>query len=133
VSSPDAVSSKIFGRNLKKTREIRGLTQAELGHRAGMAGAAVSHFETGQRAPSLDSLVKLADALDVSTDQLLGRASASAPPRVDPIFVRASRANSQTLDVLRRVTAALLAGTDLKPGDRPARGEEASDGKQETL
>ncbi len=90
---------------------MRGLTQAELGKRADIAGASVSHFETGQRAPSLDSLVKLADALAVSVDVLLGRAPVESSAQLDPVFLRASKADAKTLDVVRRVTEALLART----------------------
>jgi transcriptional regulator with XRE-family HTH domain len=109
MSSPEKHSaSQSFAANLKALRELRKLTQAELGNRAGMGAASVSHFETGQRAPSLDSLVKLADALDVTVDTLLGRAPVEAGAQLDPIFLRASRANSQTLETVRRVTAALL-------------------------
>lgn len=94
---------------LKRRREELGLTQTEVGARAGIAAASVSHFETGQRLPSLESLMKLADALSLSVDTLLGRAAApSAAAEVDPIFLRASRTDAQTLGVLRRVTAALL-------------------------
>jgi transcriptional regulator with XRE-family HTH domain len=100
--------SESFSANLKVLRELRKLTQSELGNRAGMGGASVSHFETGQRTPSLDSLVKLADALDVTVDTLLGRAPVEAGAQLDPIFLRASRSNSQTLETVRRVTAALL-------------------------
>jgi transcriptional regulator with XRE-family HTH domain len=95
---------------LRALRERREFTQAELGARAAMAAASVSHFETGQRLPSLDSLVKLADALEVSVDTLLGRAPMDA--RVDPIFLRASRADAQTLGTVKRVTAALLEGVE---------------------
>lgn len=94
--------------NLKSLRELRKLTQAELGSRAGMGAASISHFETGQRTPSLDSLVKLADALGVSVDTLLGRAPVEAGAQLDPIFLRASRADAQVLESVRRVTAALL-------------------------
>jgi transcriptional regulator with XRE-family HTH domain len=97
---------------LQRLRELRKLTQAELGNRAGIAAASISHFETGQRTPSLESLVKLADALEVSTDGLLGRAGMNDATHVDPIFVRASNASAETLDVVRRVTAALLADTE---------------------
>jgi transcriptional regulator with XRE-family HTH domain len=93
---------------------MRGLTQGELGTKAGMAAASVSHFETGQRVPSLDSLVKLADALEVSVDSLLGRAPVEKAPQLDPVFLRASRANAQTLDTVRRVTEALLASMEEK-------------------
>jgi transcriptional regulator with XRE-family HTH domain len=100
--------------NLKALRELRGLTQAELGAKAGMGGASVSHFETGQRTPSLESLLRLADALDVTTDALLGRTSVDSAATVDPIFLRAARADAHTLDTIRRVTAALLDRGDLQ-------------------
>jgi transcriptional regulator with XRE-family HTH domain len=95
--------------NVQALREMRSLTQAELGKRAGIAAASISHFETGQRAPSLESLVRLADALDVSVDVLLGRAAVDASAQVDPLFLRASKADSQTLATVRRVMTALLA------------------------
>jgi transcriptional regulator with XRE-family HTH domain len=96
--------------NLRDLRELRGLTQSEMGARSGISPAAISHFETGQRVPSLDSLVKLSDALGVSVDVLLGRASVEAGAHVDPVFLQASRADAETLDRIRRVTAALLSG-----------------------
>lgn len=53
-------------------------------------------------------VVKLADALEVSVDELLGRVSVEANTQVDPLFLRASRAPTHTLDAVKRVTAALL-------------------------
>lgn len=106
-------SSKLnyFGRTLQNFREMRHLTQGQLGLRAGIAAASVSHFETGQRTPSLESLVKLADALEISTDALLGR-SVESSAQVDPLFLRASHANAATLDTLKRVTEAILRGDE---------------------
>ena len=103
------MSTSNFAEKLQALRELRKLTQAELGARAGIAAASISHFETGQRTPSLESLVKLADALNIPVDVLLGRAPLETAAAVDPIFLRASRASAQTLDTVRRVTAALLA------------------------
>ena len=40
---------------------------------ANLQPSAVSHFETGTRKPSFDNLKRLADALRVTTDYLLGR------------------------------------------------------------
>jgi transcriptional regulator with XRE-family HTH domain len=62
-----------FKDRLRRAREKRGMSQAELGTKTGLKPAAVSHFETGQRSPSFDNLRKLADALNVSVDYLLGR------------------------------------------------------------
>lgn len=41
--------------------------------RANLQASAVSHFETGTRRPSFHNLKHLADALQVTTDYLLGR------------------------------------------------------------
>jgi len=114
MSSPAADIHDTLRARIRTFREMRGLTQSELGTKAGMGGASVSHFETGQRLPSLESLVKIADALAVSVDALLGRANMDRAPHVDPVFLRASRANAQTLDTVRRVTEALLAGVKEK-------------------
>lgn len=65
--------SKIFSDRLRAAREFRNLNQAELSKRSGLQASAVSHFETGTRKPSFDNLRRLADALEVTTDYLLGR------------------------------------------------------------
>jgi transcriptional regulator with XRE-family HTH domain len=75
-SSPEATlpaPSEIFPKRLKAARELRNLNQDQLAERAGLQPSAVSHFETGGRKPSFDNLKRLADALRVSTDYLLGR------------------------------------------------------------
>lgn len=63
----------VFPERLRAAREKRDLNQGELAKRAGLQGSAISHFETGARKPSFDNLRRLADALDVTTDYLLGR------------------------------------------------------------
>ncbi len=42
-----------------------GLTQTALGRLLGMAQPAVARLESGEHVPSLDTLVRLADALDI--------------------------------------------------------------------
>ncbi len=71
---PESTStSDIFPQRLRAARELRELNQADLARRTGLQASAVSHFETGARKPSFDNLKRLADALDVTTDFLLGR------------------------------------------------------------
>ena len=64
-----------FSQRLRAARELRELSQGKLADRAKLQASAVSHFETGARKPSFDNLRRLADALEVTTDYLLGRAS----------------------------------------------------------
>lgn len=53
----------------KKIREIRkdvGLTQAALGEKIGVSGAMIGQWENDLRNPKLDTIVRIADALDMS-------------------------------------------------------------------
>jgi len=65
--------TEVFPERLRLARDRRGLNQGDLAKRAGLQASAISHFETGTRKPSFDNLRRLADALDVTTDYLLGR------------------------------------------------------------
>jgi transcriptional regulator with XRE-family HTH domain len=63
----------LFAIRLKSARELRQLTQGDLGTKAGLPASSIAHFEAGNRKPSFANLRKLAIALDVTTDYLLGR------------------------------------------------------------
>jgi transcriptional regulator with XRE-family HTH domain len=70
-----------FPNRLRKAREqIRKLSQSELAEKTGLQSSAISHFESGTRKPSFHNLRRLADALKVSTDYLLGRTDEIAGP-----------------------------------------------------
>lgn len=62
-----------FAQRLIKSRQIRGLKQADLARSAGIPPSAISHFEAGERKPSFETLRRLAEALGVTIDFLLGR------------------------------------------------------------
>lgn len=59
--------------NLRALRLAAGLSQSELARAAGLTQAGVWQVENGRRAPNAETLCKLAGALGVSTDALLGR------------------------------------------------------------
>ncbi len=63
----------IFKKRLYETRKMRDLNQEEVAKKANLPSTAISHFESGTRKPSFENLKKLADALEVSIDYLLGR------------------------------------------------------------
>jgi transcriptional regulator with XRE-family HTH domain len=54
-----------FGANLAAARQRSGLSQEEVGFRAGLHRTEVSILERGARLPRIDTLLKLAAALDV--------------------------------------------------------------------
>jgi transcriptional regulator with XRE-family HTH domain len=57
---------------LKKARKKREMTQAELSEKSGVATTSIAQFEIGSRLPSAENILKLALALKVSTDNLMG-------------------------------------------------------------
>jgi transcriptional regulator with XRE-family HTH domain len=60
-----------FGGNLLRIRQARKLSQEALAERAGIHRTQISLFETGQRQPLLETLIRLAGALEVSLPTLL--------------------------------------------------------------
>lgn len=65
-------------KNLRRLREAAGLTQIELSAKVGVTQAALSSWEIGSASPSLANMERLADALDTSLDELVGRKKAEA-------------------------------------------------------
>ena len=59
--------------NLRKYREEKRMTQSDLAKKTGLTADWISHFETGRRCPSVPKLILLADALDLTLDDLIGR------------------------------------------------------------
>jgi transcriptional regulator with XRE-family HTH domain len=71
--SEESKPSEIFMQRLRAARDLRQWSQSDLATRAGMPPSSIAHFETGKRKPSFDTLKRLANALEVTTDYLLGR------------------------------------------------------------
>lgn len=61
-----------IGNRIKKARNAEGLTQAQLGQRCGMADSAIRRYESGRGNPTLVTLQRIADALDIPVGELLG-------------------------------------------------------------
>ena len=60
-----------FGEKLKALRTSQKLTQQQLADRIGVAKSIVSYYESGDRYPSYDVLVKIARIFHTTTDYLL--------------------------------------------------------------
>lgn len=60
-----------FGDKLKMLRNGQKMTQQQLATRLGVAKSIVSYYESGDRFPSYDVLIKIAHTFHVTTDYLL--------------------------------------------------------------
>lgn len=101
--SESSTPTEHFPQRLRSARMARNLSQSDLARRADLQASAVSHFETGTRKPSFDNLRRLADALRVTTDYLLGRsdlmdASAAAVDRLHRHYAGLSSEHQEMAD-----------------------------------
>jgi transcriptional regulator with XRE-family HTH domain len=64
---------KIFGQNLRKTRQAKSLTQEKLADLAELDTTYISGLERGVRNPSLLSIIKIARACSVAPKELLDK------------------------------------------------------------
>jgi len=86
------------GRRLKQLRSQRGVTLAALSETTGISKSTLSRLETGQRRPSLELLLPLAQAYRVPLDDLVG-----APEVGDPrVRLKPRSANGRTVVPLTR-------------------------------
>ena len=65
------MDQKAIGRRIKAARERKGLTQEELAEEVDLSPMHVSVIERGVKLPKLETLINIANVLDVSADVLL--------------------------------------------------------------
>lgn len=79
-----------LSRNLFNLRQARNLSQSALASLSGLPRSTVSHIESGAGNPSLRNLIRVANALKVSIEELL------APPRTEVHLTRSGDLPSAT-------------------------------------
>ncbi|MEU0807363.1 helix-turn-helix transcriptional regulator [Streptomyces sp. NPDC005970] len=62
---------RAVGDRIRKLRTWRNLTQEKLAERAGMDRQAVNRIELGHQAPGLDTLIRIAEVLEVPLAELV--------------------------------------------------------------
>ncbi|EAC4897285.1 XRE family transcriptional regulator [Listeria monocytogenes] len=65
----------MFGNRLKQLRKNNNKTQEDISKILGISRGAYSHIENGRNEPDMETIVKLADIFEVSTDYLLGKSN----------------------------------------------------------
>lgn len=74
--------AQLFGRRLRELRKAKGLTQEALAEAADLSGNYISDLELGLKVPSLTILVRLSEALDIGTPELLADFTRGAVKRL---------------------------------------------------
>lgn len=61
-----------FSDKLKAVRKARKMTQIDLAKKIGVSKWAITSYEQGRTYPSVETLIKICEVLDTSSDYLLG-------------------------------------------------------------
>ncbi len=96
-----------FGARLRAARDRRGMTQAQLAEAIGAYPSQISNYENGEKVPEGETMVALADALDVSLDELARGTPREEPDEVRDARLRASVRELETAGVRRLIDAAV--------------------------
>lgn len=62
-----------IGKNIKKYRENKGLTQTELAEQLGISQPLIARYENDTKMPTALTIAALANVLNCTTDQIYGR------------------------------------------------------------
>lgn len=68
-----------FPEILVKLRHEHKMTQQELADKIGVSRGTIGMYEIGKRDPDTETLIKIANVFNVTTDQLLGRTDTPSP------------------------------------------------------
>lgn len=112
-----------MGRRIKAARRDRNITQEGLAASAGISLSFLGHIERGTRKASLETLIKLANALGVSVDPLV-RDSLKYQPR-QPV--------TPPMELLHKLKSPQLEQSARKARERRERGASRKNEEQEAL
>lgn len=104
------------GTTIALLRKSRGLTQAELADKVEVTQSVVARWEKNQVQPRTKALERIADALDVSIDQLLSgdyskvamRLNEVDDPELVELLGQVDKMNTQERDALKVFMKAIL-------------------------
>ena len=101
--------SNIFSNRLRMARKQKGLSQTDLAKKTDLQPSTISHFENDRRSPSFENLKKLADALTVSIDYLLGRVEEpkSSGPVAEELFRDFGQMSAEDQETLKNMASIL--------------------------
>ena len=67
--------SDTFADRIQQARKLKGISRDDLAIKIGTSAPIVGRYERGDMMPSIEIATKIADALDVSLDFLVGKSS----------------------------------------------------------
>lgn len=99
------MDNRTLGQRILFTRKCRRLSQEQLAELTKLSPPYISHIERGVKSPSLDALLRIADALDISMDWLLGL-SPAAIEEISPLQMTLNQCSEEEQQVIIEIAMA---------------------------
>lgn len=108
-----------FSSNIKLYRTQKGISQEELGGLIEVHPNQLSKYERGQASPSIDVVQRIANALEVSIDQLVFGADVFNAEQLDDrelasLFSKVQKLSNKQKDTVKDFLSAFVLKQDLK-------------------
>jgi XRE family transcriptional regulator, regulator of sulfur utilization len=123
-------TSTMLAANLRRLRERRKLTQQDLAERSGVPRPTLAHLESGEANPTLSVLVRVAEALATSIEELIGRVDAAVTIHSAKSLTETRRGRARRVDLAPGAFAGLsFQRVELPAGARVDTAPEARTGR----
>lgn len=107
-----SLNYSLIGLRVKEVRKQSHITQAELAEMTNLSISYISHIETSQKRASLESLVRIADALGVTVDELLNGNQLNNPTEyqtdIDLVMADCTQPEKRLMYEIIQATKAIL-------------------------
>lgn len=102
-----------IGQRIRRIRKARGLSQEELAEQVGISTTHMSHIETGNTKLSLPVFIRLAEALEIPTDDLLHDVQTSNRSiAVESLLQTLEQCNTQQVKIIKDIVKATKVSLD---------------------
>ena len=76
----EMITRKAIAESLRRRRTMKGWSLAELGRQAGIGARNIGYWEIGRGEPDITAFIKIAQALDISLEELAGLRNIGGTP-----------------------------------------------------
>lgn len=100
----------LFAKRLKELRDEKKLSQTQLGNELGISGRVIGYYETGDRFPKDEDLLKkTAEFFNVSMDYLLGMTNIKNYNDVKFAFSSTEELSEDDIETVQKIIDGLIA------------------------
>ena len=94
--------SNVNGFKIREARKSLGMSQDDLASKLGVSKVTICWYETGERTPSLKHFLELADILNLTLDEIVGREVSVVAEDEEDYVVKMSKKDIEILSEIKK-------------------------------